>query len=155
MQSNHIDRRFTLRRGNASSRRACIDGVTLVELLIVLVVVAILTTIAVPSYREYIRKTNRTNAKQWLTEIANVQARYLIDARSYGDLSQLQMTMSPVKVGETYTVTAALGFDCYGRESAPAPGYCLTATPREDSVQKGDSVLQLDHRGNRRPPNVW
>jgi type IV pilus assembly protein PilE len=45
-------------------------GVTLIELLTVVVVVGILTSIALPSYNSYMRKTRRADAKVGLTSMA-------------------------------------------------------------------------------------
>lgn len=58
-------------------------GFTLVELMIVVVVIAILTSIAIPSYSEYIRRTHRAHARaallqtaQWMERVATAQGRY-------------------------------------------------------------------------------
>jgi type IV pilus assembly protein PilE len=45
-------------------------GVTLIELMIVIVIVGILTAIAVPGYSSYMRKTRRADAKVALTSTA-------------------------------------------------------------------------------------
>jgi type IV pilus assembly protein PilE len=50
-------------------------GVTLVELMTVTFVVAILTAIAIPSYRQYSLRANRTDAKAALTSTASVLER--------------------------------------------------------------------------------
>ena len=42
------------------------QGMTLVELMIVIVIIGILTAIALPSYRGYILRANRTDAKKAL-----------------------------------------------------------------------------------------
>ena len=51
------------------------SGFTLVELMIVVIIVAILTSIAVPSYFEQIKKSRRTDAMNLLTDCAAAQAR--------------------------------------------------------------------------------
>ena len=45
-------------------------GVTLVELMTVVLIIGILAAIAVPSYSSYTRKTRRTDAKVALTSTA-------------------------------------------------------------------------------------
>ena len=62
-------------------------GVTLIELMIVVVVMGVLASIAVPSYRSYLLRSQRTDAKTALLQVQSAQEkfylqnnRYLIDA---------------------------------------------------------------------------
>ena len=50
-------------------------GMTLIELMIVVVIVAILSAIAIPSYRSYVLRVNRTDAKAALTTAASFMER--------------------------------------------------------------------------------
>jgi type IV pilus assembly protein PilE len=52
------------------------SGFTLLELMIVLVIVGILASIAIPSYRDSIRKGNRRAAQAVLMDIANRERQY-------------------------------------------------------------------------------
>jgi type IV pilus assembly protein PilE len=78
-------------------------GFSLMELLIAMVVVAILTAIAFPSYQGYLRKGSRASAQALLVDVANRQAQYLLDARNYaigpGALPALNMTLPPEVAG--------------------------------------------------------
>ena len=51
-------------------------GFTLIELMIVVAVVAILATIAMPSYQEHVRKSRRAQAKADLVELAQQLERH-------------------------------------------------------------------------------
>ena len=53
-------------------------GMTLVELMIVVVIIAILTMIAVPGYRQYSERAHRTEAKNALLLLANNQERFYL-----------------------------------------------------------------------------
>jgi type IV pilus assembly protein PilE len=70
-------------------------GVTLVELMTVLVIVGILAALAIPSYRAYTLRANRTIAKNALLSIATSQERYYLANRTYGTLAQLSAAGFP------------------------------------------------------------
>lgn len=58
-------------------------GFTLIEVMIAVVIVAILATVAVPSYRGYVLRANRTVAKSALSEVVSRQAGYMAEAKRY------------------------------------------------------------------------
>lgn len=58
-------------------------GITLIELMIVVVIVAVLGAIAFPSYRQYSIRTQRTEAKSALLEIAANQERWYLEENTY------------------------------------------------------------------------
>ncbi len=58
-------------------------GITLIEILIVLAIVAVLTTIALPNYQEYIRRSRHSDAMIALQHIANEQEQYYFDNNRY------------------------------------------------------------------------
>lgn len=58
-------------------------GFTLLELMITVAIVAILATIALPSYQEQIRKTHRTDARQELLRLATAQERFYTNCNTY------------------------------------------------------------------------
>ena len=58
-------------------------GFTLIELMIVVAVVAILASIAVPAYQEQIRKSRRAQAKADMVEYAQMAERYFTVNNTY------------------------------------------------------------------------
>src|SRR5690606_27341297 len=58
-------------------------GVTLIELRPVIVVVAILRTIAVSSYRSYLLRTNRTEARMALLRVQAAQEKFFLQNNRY------------------------------------------------------------------------
>ena len=97
-------------------------GMTLIELLVVTIIVAILTAIAVPSYRSHTVRTHRAAARACLSEAAQFMERYYTSNMTYvgatialgcetesdlddrytitvGDLAQRTYTLTPAPVG--------------------------------------------------------
>ena len=58
-------------------------GVTLMELMVVMIVIAILTSIAYPSYRQQMLRANRTSAKTALTHTAQNMERCFTRTNTY------------------------------------------------------------------------
>ena len=64
-------------------------GVTLLELMIVVVIIGIMAAIAYPNYRDFAARAKRNEAKAILLEIAQNQERFYLQNSTYGTLSQL------------------------------------------------------------------
>ena len=64
-------------------------GITLIELMIVIVVVAILASIALPSYQQHMQKGRRADGKNMLMELAALQERFYSENGFYGDMNDL------------------------------------------------------------------
>ena len=64
-------------------------GFTLIELMITVAVVAILATIALPSYNNYVREGRRSDAYSALSNIALQQEKYRANNTKYGTRTQL------------------------------------------------------------------
>lgn len=90
------------------------QGFTLVELMIVVVIVGILATIALPAYQDYVRKSRRADV---LTKLLNSQlqqekwrannSKYAITAASVGSPSSDYYNFFIVAATNSYTIVAA------------------------------------------------
>ena len=70
-----------MRQNGEGTRKTA--GFTLIEVMIVVVIVAVLSSIAWPSYNSYLRRSNRSEAQQLLASIANRESQFLLDSRMY------------------------------------------------------------------------
>jgi len=111
-----------LKRGNEVKRvLKRVFGFSLIELMTVIAVVAILTTLAVPSYRQYVLRTNRMEAINILLEVASCQERIYVRFNQYdanrcgaaatttNGLYTVSMTTSNANQNYTLTATAQGG----------------------------------------------
>jgi len=58
------------------------NGFSLIELMVALAIVAILATIAIPSYREYVLRSHRRAAQTSMMDIANREQQYFAANRA-------------------------------------------------------------------------
>lgn len=123
-------------------------GVTLVELLIVVVIVAILAAVAYPMYQNQLRKGSRAAAQAQMVNIANREAQYLLDARNYAvgaaALTELNVSL-PTEVTGFYTVTIVNSAG--GTTPSTPPTFTIKGTPIAGSRQAPDGELTLTHEG--------
>ena len=100
-------------------------GVTLLELMIVVVVIGILAAIAYPSYTMQVQKTRRAECQGGLMELQNAMERYFTASNTYtgavtgaggvftnqcptdGGTAVYDLSVAVGLTGTTYTLTAA------------------------------------------------
>ena len=126
-------------------------GFTLIELLLVTLVIAILASYAIPSYREYVVRGCRTDAMVALEEVANEQAQF------YFDFNQYASTISSLPVPTTspdghYTVsTTTIGGDINTYRITAAQSGASTCLPDNDiqyRITHTSERLHKEHGGS-------
>jgi type IV pilus assembly protein PilE len=127
-------------------------GFTLIELMIVVAIMAIIASVAIPSYRNYNMKANRSSAAQVMLNISNREEQYLLDARAYTDIlgtSGLNITAE----GWTCTNSAATGCSnnfytvTVAVTAGTPPTYIVTGAPKSATYQVSDGTLTLNSAG--------
>lgn len=134
-----------LRSGMNAGRALRPTGFTLMELVIVLVIIAILTAVAIPSYTAYIQRSNRSDARnqlmmasQWMERFRNENGRYDNPAIP-GTPPALpgQLAQSPFPGTARYNITLA---------TPDAATYTLSAAPVAADVC---GTLTINQAGQR------
>ena len=111
---------------------------TLIELLIVLVIVAILAAVAWPSFRGAVHKSRRSDAVSALTEIMQAQERWRSNNPAYkASLS------SPVLPGTRTTSQSGHYAMAIAEGSTTSTDYTATATVISTSPQASDTNCQV------------
>ena len=123
----------TLAAVNADRRSR---GFTLIELMIALVVIAILASIAVPSYLQSIRKSRRAEAVASMSAIQQAQERWRANNTTYAANSVLT-TAAPSGLGQSSSTEN--GRYTLAISSNTGSAYTLTATATAAGGQTNDS----------------
>lgn len=115
------------------------SGFSLIELMIVVVVIAVLASIALPSYNEYVQRSHRANARaallqasQWMERAATAQGRYPLNAAIPAGILTVE--------GGRYTIAT---------DSTTGATFTFTATPT--AVQENDRCggFNINQSGTR------
>lgn len=124
-------------------------GVTLIELMTVVVIIAILASIAVPSYRSYLLRSHRTTATAALLRIQAAQEKFFLANNRYST----DLTAAPsagglgipaiTDNGEYYDLTL---------DPATTTAFTVHAKPRNGRGQADDKScveFTIDQNGTR------
>ena len=120
-------------------------GFTLIELLTAVAIVSILAAVAIPSYTDFVARSNRTEAQRELLRIANMQEQFYVDTRVYtADMTALGLAKDPfITENGYYSIDATLANG----------GFVLTATALspQSTNDSGCPTLSVSETGKKLP----
>ena len=123
-------------------------GVTLMELLVVVAIIGIIAAVAVPTYRQYLIRTNRAEAKIALLQLQTAEEKFYMQNNTFtANLTDAQPAgLGLLNLTETgkYNIAVALGAD--------GQTYVATATPAAGGGQTDDAAcanFTITQRGTR------
>jgi prepilin-type N-terminal cleavage/methylation domain-containing protein len=133
--------------------RAGTRGFTLIEVMVTVAIVAILASIAYPSYRDYVLRGRIVDATNGLSMMRANMERYFQDNRTY--LSTGSYT-SPCLVASTLRVVGTFTLSCDGTYGAvTATTYTLVATGSNATASFVFTVDQANNRATVGVPTGW
>ena len=131
-----------------------INGFTLIELMIVVVIIGILASIAYPSYQGYIEKGKRVDMMAEMQQIASRIEANKITYKRYDRIPLSEIFSNTVSgAGTTFPST---GTALYNVSISPVSGdnlngrnWTLTANPISGTQMDGDGILTLSSAGRK------
>ena len=123
--------------------RKHMHGMTLMELMIVVVIIGIITAIAFPNYRQFVARAKRTEAKAALLQIATNQERFYLQNSTFTtDMTMLGFQADPfITNSDSYSISVT---------AADASDYTAVATYQfTDDENDKCGTWQINGRGTK------
>ena len=122
-------------------------GVTLLELMIVVAIVAIISAFAFPSYMQYVVNTKRTVATSALLQIADRQQQFFMDNKQFtNDLTNLGFAANPLVLADDGNSVAAADSDAVysiSLSNVAVTTYTITAAPLHGQASRDTDCASL------------
>jgi type IV pilus assembly protein PilE len=118
------------------------EGVTLLEVMVVVVIVGILAAIAIPAYNDYITRARRSDAFTALETVRAAQEMYRAEKGEYRNSTDFNNGLLPGcrsdMAENNYTITLP---------TATATTFTVRAAPK--NKQAGDYTFEVDQNGTK------
>jgi len=141
MSTTHTPLRDQVRR---ALRRSA--GFTLIEILIVIAIVAILASVAVPAYSDYVRRGQVAEAFSQLSDFRSKMEQYYQDNRKYGTDTTCAAD-STATAWNGFADTDHFKYECTLTDTTTQQAYSIKAIGKAGAAVGNDYTI--DQNGNR------
>jgi len=119
------------------------EGVTLIEVMVVVAIVGLLAAIAIPAYNDYITRSRRSDAFTALETVRAAQEMYRAERGEYRDGTDFNNNLlagcRSGMAGDNYTISVD--------RSVSSTQFTATAVPK--NRQAGDYQFRIDQNGEQ------
>jgi type IV pilus assembly protein PilE len=122
-------------------------GLAVIDLLIAFVILAVLISIAYPSYASHMRKAHRTEAKAVLMETVQYMERYYTTHNTYVGAKPSAISATAPRNAESERARYLITF----ADDPTATTYTLQATPVNVQTNDECGTLTVNHLGSKMP----
>lgn len=137
-------------------------GFTLIELVVAIAIIGVLAAVAYPSYLAQVRRSNRSAAQQFMSDVASREQQILLDLRGYVSVAQTAdfpntPTGSPtgIQLAVPPSTSGNYTFAVVADNTTTPPSFTISATPIGQQVADGSTPLGLTSAGVKTPANKW
>lgn len=132
-------------------------GFTLIELAIVVVIIGVIAAFAIPSYTDYVIRTNRTDMQAEMVRISQDLQRYQMANRSFNGATLQKVGVSSGSNFPTGKPLYTLTLTKDGENPLPSnpdsvpkvQNWVLKAEPIATGKQKGNGTICLNSKGQK------
>lgn len=119
------------------------SGMTLIEIMIVIVIIGIIAAIAYPNFVDYVREARRADAMGQLLTLQMAEEEYRLKNTTYADIA-------------TLGVGASSDFYTFSASNLGAETYTLTATATGSQTNDtGCTTISINQNDQKTPAECW
>lgn len=138
------------------------SGLTLIELLMTILILGVLLSIAIPGYKDYQIRANKSAVKAVMLEIASREEQFLMGTGAFGSLAQLNYTV-PTEISAVFDISLTTGTNSGSTIAAlqGLPTFTITASGKAGTIQAGhpaagaSTALSINQFGLKLPISEW
>jgi type IV pilus assembly protein PilE len=118
------------------------EGVTLIEVMVVVAIVGMLAAIAIPAYNNYVTRSRRSDAFTALETVRAAQEMYRAEKGFYASsfTGNVLAGCSTNMAGDNYTISV---------NRPTTTTFTVTATPQNKQASANDFYFQIDQNGTQ------